>query len=307
MDLSIIIVNWNTRDLLAQCLESIYANPPDREFEVIVVDNGSTDTSASMVRELFPQVRLFENAENVGFVRANNQALSECQGRYVMLLNSDTIVKPDALAKMVRFLDEHPEAGVVGAYIQNPDGTPQRCFGSFPTILTESAYAWGLDSWSLISKWLAPRSIFSNGYLQTDWVLGAALMIRYDILNGVDRLDEEYFMYSEEVDLCCRVRKAGWTNYVLGTAHIVHLGGQSSQQIPAPMKAELFRSKTKYFRKHHGRVVALFMYFIFAASILGRRLMYRVRGRKQIADIWAEVWKYFINKEQRRNFALARS
>ena len=301
MDVSIIVINWNTRDLLAQCLESVYVNPPDSEFEVVVVDNGSSDASAILVREQFPQVRLFENVENIGFVRANNQAIRECRGCYVLLLNSDTIVKPDSLTKMVRFLDEHSEAGIVGAFIENPDGTPQRCFGNFPTILTEFAYAWGMDSWSPISEWLAPPPISSNECRQTDWVLGAALMIRRDILNSVGCLDEEYFMYSEEVDLCYRVRKNDWRNYILGNAHIIHLGGQSSQQIPAPMKAELFRSKVKYFRKNHGSAAAVFMESVFAASILTRCLMYRLRGGKQSFTMWVEAWQYFSGKKQVQN------
>jgi N-acetylglucosaminyl-diphospho-decaprenol L-rhamnosyltransferase len=305
MDLSIIIINWNTRDLLAHCLESVYANPPNSELEVIVVDNHSSDASAAMVRTSFPQVRLFENAENVGFVRANNQALLKCRGRYVMLLNSDTIVKPDALTRMVSFLDEHPEAGIVGASVLNPDGTPQRCFGSFPTILSESAYAWGLDSSPLCSKWLVPAPLHSDECRQTDWVLGAALMVRRAALDRVGYLDEEYFMYSEEIDLCHRVKKDGWTNYVLAAAPIIHLGGQSAQQIPAPMKAELFRSKVKYFRKHRGRLAAAFMHSVFALSILARRAAYRLRGRKQTVGLWTDVWSYFVRKESHHDLALA--
>lgn len=300
MDLSIVIINWNTCHLLARCLESVYANPPDNKFEVIIVDNGSADDSVAMIRERFPQVRLFANEKNVGFVRANNQAFQECQGRYVVLLNSDTIVQPNALAEMIKFLDENPQAGIVGAFVQNPDGTPQRCFGNFPTILTELAYAWGLDSWKPISKRLDPPPRFTSNVLQTDWVLGAALMIRRDILTQVGYLDETFFMYSEEVDLCYRVKQQGWANYVLRTATIVHLGGQSSQQIPAPMKAELFRSKIKYFRKHYGLLVSVLMYLIFAASILVRQFVYRLRGRKQLADIWVEAWKYFIHQDPTR-------
>lgn len=303
MDLSIIIVNWNTRDLLNQCLESVYANPPANKFEVIVVDNGSTDASVPMIREQFSQVRLFENTQNVGFVRANNQAIRECIGRHVLLLNSDTIVKPNSLTKMVGFLDEHPEAGIVGAFIENPDGTPQRCFGSFPTILTESVYAWGLDSWSLISKWFTPPPVSSNECWQTDWVIGAALMVRHDIFNAVGGLDEEYFMYSEEVDLCYRVKKNGWQNYILGNSPIIHLGGQSSRQIPAPMKAELFRSKVKYFRKNHNSLVAAFMQLVFAASILTRCLMYHLRGSKQSSTMWTQAWQYFSGKKQMQNRA----
>ena len=298
VNLSIIIVNWNTRDLLVQCLASVYGNPPIGEFQVIVVDNGSTDGSVAMVSERFPQIQLVANDKNVGFVRGNNQAMPLSRGRHVLLLNSDTIVQANALSRMVEFMDAHPDAGIVGSYVLNPDGTPQACFWKFPTLVSETAYAFGLDSRQPFSTWFGPQLGFEKEYLQIDWVLGASLLIRRAALDQAGLLDEQFFMYSEEVDLCYRVAQAGWKNYVLGTARITHFGGQSSRQMPAPMKAELFHNKIKYFRKHKGPPMAWAMCAIFSASILSRMWMYRLRGCTQMFDLWSEAWEYFTSRKQ---------
>jgi GT2 family glycosyltransferase len=301
VDLSIIIVSWNTRDLLAQCLESVFKEVSDTSTlttahcppttEVFVVDNASADGSAQMVRERFPQVHLIENHENVGFARANNQAIRVSTGRYVLLLNSDTIVQPNALAQMVAFMDAHPEAGIVGANVLNQDRTPQKCFGYFPTLLSEAICSWGLDSRLPFLE--SPRWDSTVGWLETDWVIGAAMMTRHNVLQRVGHLDEEYFMYSEEIDFAWRVKRAGWRNYVLRAAPIIHLSHQSTDRVPAQMKAELFRSKMKYFEKHHGAVSAALLRLIFASSILAKRWYYYFVGKRAQSELWARTWCYF--------------
>jgi GT2 family glycosyltransferase len=296
MDLSIIIVSWNTRELLAQCLESIYTYPPLGEFEVWVVDNASSHGSAAMVRERFPQVHLIENCENVGFARANNQAIRASTGRYVLLLNSDTIAQPNALARMVAFMGAHPEAGIVGAYILNPDGSPQYCFGKFPTLISESAFAWGLNTHSPFSARFAPRLGFRDDFVATDWVVGAALMVRREVLERVGLLDESYFMYSEEIDLAYRVKQAGWQIFVLGAARVVHVGQQSSKQMPGRMKAQLYHSKVLYFQKHHGQAAASLLRWVFGTNILIKCWVYRLTDRT-LAALWSETWGYFVGKK----------
>ncbi len=341
--LSVIIVSWNTRDLLAQCLESVFRSQYS-EFsgqlqlntehcllntEVFVVDNASSDGSAAMVRERFPQVRLIENRENVGFARANNQAIRESAGQYVLLLNSDTIVQPGALQNMVAFMQAHAEAGIVGAYLLNRDGTPQSCFGNFPTVLSETVFAWGLDSHLPFSRWVHPQVFledspengllreplarsatgeppvqhfhrnagerkFMKNYQETDWVQGAALMIRRDVLRQVGGMDESYFMYSEEIDLAYRVKQAGWRNYVLKTAPVIHLGQQSAIQMPARMKVELFRSKKKYFKKYRGAFSALFLECVFASSILAKRVFYGLTGNRSQSELWTQAWRHYV-------------
>lgn len=296
-DLSIIIVNWNTRDLLAQCLKSILAATHQSSLDVWVVDNASRDDSLAMVRTQFPNVHVLANHQNVGFSSANNQAIKTSASPYVLFLNSDTMVQPHALKEIVAFMHSTPRAGIVGANVINPDGSPQRCFGKFPTLLSESIYAWGLDTRLPIE-----RQVVLDGHaVETDWVLGAALAARRDALVQVGGFDEAYFMYSEEVDLCYRVKQAGWRNFILPSAHVVHFGGESTRQMPAAMKAELFRSKVRYFRKHRGALAANVMHLMFGASIWGRRVAHTLRGRKEASALWTEAWTHFIKARRQES------
>ncbi len=270
--LSIIIVNWNTRDLLGQCLDSIYAPLPDDKFEVWVVDNASSDGSTQVVHERFPQVRLIENRENVGFARANNQAVRESMGRYVLLLNPDTEVKPGALETLVRFMDDHPEAGAAGARLINPDSTLQSSCHPAPTLFGEFWRLFHLDAlWPYacynMARWdlAMPREV--------DVVQGACMILRREALDQVGLLDEDYFIYSEEVDLCHRLRRHGWKVYWVPQAVVVHHGGQSTQQVAAEMFLRLYQGKVLYFRKHHGCLVAQVYKLILLAAALGRLLV----------------------------------
>lgn len=293
MDLSIVIISWNTSGLLAQCLHSIYTNPPCCTFESLVVDNASSDDSVSMVRGQFPKVQLIENPTNVGFARANNQAIRASTGKHILLLNSDTIVQPSSLQNMHTFMLEHPEVGIVGAFILNSDRTPQLCFGKFPTLVSEAAYSWGLDSRLPLGGHLARGLRASANWLETDWVMGAALMTKREVVKQTGGLDEAFFMYSEEIDFAYRAKKAGWKTFVLRNAPIIHLGHQSSDKAPDRMKAELFRSKVRYFEKHRGHVAALLLRAIFALSILTKRWFYLLAGRQAQSRIWANTWSRY--------------
>ncbi|MER3457620.1 MAG: glycosyltransferase family 2 protein, partial [Chloroflexota bacterium] len=226
--LSIIIVNWNTRDLLAACLESIERSLSSDDgagmklqAEIIVVDNGSTDGTVEMLRRDYPDVRLIENRHNVGFARANNQGLAASRGRYLLLLNTDAFLRGPALARLVRFMEEHPEAGVVGPRLYFGDGTLQHSCYAFPTLATEFYGAVGLDR-------LFPRSRLFGRYRlgywdmrdvrEVDVVMGACLMARREVFEQIGGLDERFFMYSEEVDWCYRARQAGWRIYYVPQA-----------------------------------------------------------------------------------------
>ncbi len=290
-DLSIVIVSWNTCTLLAQCLASLEATAGDWVYDIWVVDNASGDGSVAMVRERFPRVHVLENQTNVGFAAANNQAIPQTAGSLILLLNSDTVVQPHALEEIVRFMRATPRAGIVGANVVNVDGSPQRCFGRFPTLLSETIYAWGLDAYLPIEPSIGRQ----NHAIPTDWVLGAALTVRRAALDQVGLLDAGYFMYSEEVDLCYRVKRAGWENFVLPSARVIHLGGESTKQTEAAMKAHLFHSKVQYLGKYHGALAARLMQGMFGASILARRLMYHSLGHQRANRLWAEVWVRYIN------------
>ncbi len=257
MKLSIVIVSWNTRDLLAACLDSI-AREQDAlagagvQVETFVVDNVSCDGSAVMVQQHYPWVRLLVNEENVGFARANNQALALCQGDYVLLLNPDTELQPGALGTLLAFMDAHPEAGAVGARLLNGDGTLQESCSPAPTLARECWRLLHLDR-------LHPYACYPMGRWpldrprQVEVVQGAALLVRRSVLDQVGWLDPDYFIYSEEVDFCRRIRAAGWAIYWVPTAAVVHYGGQSTQQVAAEMFLRLYQAKIIYFRKHGGR------------------------------------------------------
>ncbi|HEC34789.1 MAG TPA: glycosyltransferase family 2 protein [Chloroflexi bacterium] len=258
IDLSVVIVNWNVRELLRRCLHSILPNLPTCQLEIIVVDNASTDGSVEMVRAEFPSVHLIANADNRGFPAANNQGIAVAQGCYVLLLNPDTEVVDDALATMVAFADAHPDVGIVGPQLLNPDGSVQSSRRRFPTLATAF----------FESTWLercAPHRLLERYYVldrpdevvqDVDWVTGAAMMARREVIEQVGPLDEGFFMYSEELDWCRRFRDAGWRVVYLPAAQIVHHVGKSSEQVLPARHIHFQTSKVRYFRKHHGPVAA---------------------------------------------------
>lgn len=257
VDVSIVIVNWNVRDLLRRCLHSIVQTPVSG-IEVIVVDNASTDGSGDVVQVEFPDVHLVINARNQGFPAAVNQGISLARGRYVLVLNPDTEVLGDAVATMVAFADEHPDVGVVGPQLLNPDGSVQSSRRRFPTLATAL----------FESTWLqpyAPRRLLEryrvgdqpDGVVQdVDWLTGAALMARRQAIEQVGPMDERFFMYSEELDWCRRFREAGWRVVYLPTAQIIHHEGKSSEQVLPARHIHFQTSKVRYFRKYHGRAAA---------------------------------------------------
>ncbi len=263
MDLSIIIVNWNTRQFLAQCLQSLETTAVNQDVnaqtltfgsylsEVFVVDNASQDDSAGMVRAQFPWARLITNDRNVGFAPANNQALRVSHGRYALLLNSDTEAQPDALRLLVDYMEQQPRAGAVGARLLNGDGTLQP---SCQPMLTPWREFWRLTFLDRVLR----RSTYDmehwndNEPRRVEVIKGACLLIRRAALDQIGVLDEQYFMYTEEVDLCYRLLADGWSLHWLPTAHVTHYGEASSKQIAETMYVQLYRSKVQFYRKFGG-------------------------------------------------------
>lgn len=257
---------------MENCIASILANPLSTPFETWVVDNASTDGSPRMVREKYPQVHLVENSENVGFARANNQAIQRCAGEYILLLNPDTLVSSGALQTLVDFLDQHPEAGAAGARLVRPDGSLQ--ISSHPQV-TLSRELWRLFYLDILSPYaMYPLTKWeTNQPQEVDVVAGACLLLRKEVLEQVGYLDEDYFMYNEEVDLCCRIQRSGWHIYWVPTAEVVHFGGQSTQQVPTEMFLHLYHSYIKYFRKHYGWSVAQMYKLILGIAALSRLML----------------------------------
>ena len=253
IDLSIVILNWNVRDLLDRCLASLRSER--YILEIIVVDNASHDDSVAMLRAKYPQVELIANTTNRGFTVGNNQGISASRGRYVMVLNPDTEVLGDALDQLVSYLDGHPDAGAIGPQLLNPDRSIQSSRRRFPTLATaffESTWLQGM----------APKRILARFYMddvpvslahEVDWLSGACTVFRRAVLDGVGLYDaQNFFMYSEELDLCRRVKEAGWKIVYLPEAQVVHYVGKSSDQAVAARHIYFQTSKVRYVRKWHG-------------------------------------------------------
>ncbi len=265
-DLSVVIVNWNTETLLYNCVAALFLSPPSSALEVIVVDNASSDNSVACLRRNWPTVHLIENSRNLGFARANNQGIAASRGQYVLLLNSDTLVPPDALRRLVAFMNEHPEAGAVGPRLLRPDGHPQPfAFGGDPTPLYLLRRGLSL---LLLRR---PLHDWNTNLVQSvDWVSGACLLLQRQALGQAGPLDEAIFMYFEDNDLCLRLRQCGWKVYYNPQVSITHLGGQSLKQYPAAQEA--YGASLKYFyQKHYGLTSQLWL----RASWLMYRLIAR--------------------------------
>ncbi len=255
VDLTVIIVSWNVRDLLRRCLRSL--NLPRGTFEVIVVDNASSDGSPEMVCTEFPHARLIRNDANRGFTAANNQGLGLGQGRTLLLLNPDTEVVGDALRTMVDYMDARPDVGALGPQLRYPDGSLQSSRRRFPTLGT------ALVESTVVQEWWKDNRILRRYYMcdtpddaiqAVDWVVGACLLVRREACEQAGRLDEGFFMYSEEMDWCRRIKDAGWEVVYLPTATVVHHEGKSSEQVVAERHIRFQTSKVRYFRKHHGSI-----------------------------------------------------
>ncbi len=300
-DLSIIIVSWNVETLLGNCLGSIFAGQGELSLQVIVVDSFSSDGTVEMVAEQFPQVELIACLENVGFPRGNNLGLARANGRFLLLLNPDTIVHGEALTTMLTYLQENEQVGLVGAQLLNEDGSVQSSKRRFPTLKTAV----------FESTWLqpyAPQAVLDDYYAAdvpdeetavVDWVMGACLFTRREVFAQVGGLDEGYFMYSEELDWCRRIKDAGWQIVCLPTAQITHYMGKSSEQAVTYRHIHFNQAKLRYFRKYNGRLVATMLRLFLLLGYVGQIGVEGVKGivghkrplRKQRIHVYWHVLK----------------
>jgi len=276
IDVSIIIVNWNTKDILKDCLQSVYEQAGDVKFEVILIDNASTDGSVEMIRDEFPKVVVIQNSENRGFAAANNQAIAIARGRYALLLNSDTVVLNGAVAKTAAFSDAHPEAAVVGCRVLNPDRTLQRSCFMFPSLLNM------LLSSSYLYKLFPKSKFFGRQHLtwwemdderEVDIVMGCFMLVRMEVIEQIGVMDERFFMFGEETDWCYRFHKAGWKVLFTPIARIIHLHGASTKQRRPEMVLQLRGSTLLFLRKHRGSL-AYYLACLLVASFFFLRIPY---------------------------------
>lgn len=273
MKLSIIIVSWNVKKVLTDCLGSIEENPASEPFEIVLVDNASSDGAVEFVRNKFPDVVVIANSQNLGFAAANNQGIKKSQGEYILLLNPDTIVHLGSLDVLIEFMDKNEDVGICGPQLLNQDETIQSSVRCFPTFRGALYRHTAIKSLGLFKneykKWLM-KSFDHKSQMDVDQVMGAALMIRQSIIEDVGAMDEQFFMYYEEVDLCFRIKQAGWRVVFMPEVVITHLGGQSSGQIPVRKRIIAMTSLLKFFRKHRGKYVTAVFNCLFKPSVILR-------------------------------------
>lgn len=268
-ELSIALVTYNDRELLEECLESVYKNTSRIDFAIFVVDNASTDGTREMIREKFKEVKLIVNKENLGFIKASNQALRKVRTKYSLLLNSDTLVLEGALERMVQFMEEHPEAGAVGPKLLNPDKTvqrPGRKFLNFDFADSRSRH-------------------------RVSWICGACLMARDEVIEQVGLLDENLYFYNDDLDWCRRMRKKGWELWYLPEAEVIHYGGVASKQLKKELLLAGYRGGHYYCRKHYGKFIAAVYKGLATLELVIRLIVYTVLGRKKDRRVYWYVFQ----------------
>jgi GT2 family glycosyltransferase len=285
-DMSIVMVCWNNKAYLEPCLNSLYEAGLRSHFDVVVVDNGSTDGTQAMLREKFPEVQLIENGRNVGLSRASNQGINATQGRYVLLLNDDTLVNALSLDAMVEFLETHPEAGAVGGRLLNEDGSFQAGFAKFSSLYEEFMIATHLGE----LLWGGYPSHEDDSQIRpVGWLSSACLLLRREALDKVGLLDEEYFIYGDEADLQYRLQQAGWQVYYLPDAFTVHFGGRSMNRWRR--RRMVYRGKMLFYRKNYGLLRTALLRLLFGSLSLIKMLpwgvayilpRWRDRGQKEL-------------------------
>lgn len=271
-DLSIVIVSWNARDYLVNCLRSIAESEPAVSYEVIVVDNESSDGSPEAVEAEFPDVKLIRAGKNLGFAGGNNVGIRASEGRHVFLINSDVVLVGACLDKLVKYLDDNPRVGLAGPRVLNSDRTLQLSCRRLPT------------KWNSFCRMLALDSAFPDSKFFHGWKMGPAehegckpvevlsgcfWAARRTAINAVGLLDEGYFMYAEDIDWCKRFKEGGWEIRYYPEAEAVHFGGASSANQPVRFFVEMQRADLRYWRKHHGRIGAAY----YAGIILGNQIL----------------------------------
>ena len=294
---SVVIVNWNTRELLRACLASLPWDSERVRIEAIVVDNASEDGSAEMVAQQFPQARGIRNAGNVGFVRANNQGLRAATGEFLFMLNSDTEVHPGAIERLVEVLASDERIGAVGPRLLNTDGTPQSNAAPFPSVIHrflpsrfEHAYQRALER----------RVQDSPDHVgRVAWLTGAALMTRRDVLAGVGPLDERYFMWYDDLDWCQKLRAAGYERVFVADAVVVHHGRQSGGRLTdRTLAAQLNDSEYLYLRLHAGRLATCLVFALRIAKAVVRWVIGPADARAEAA------WRLRYHRERLGRFCL---
>ena len=289
MELSIIIINWNTCDMLRDCLTSVLDHSPQCIFEIIVVDNASSDGSQSLVRRDFPMVQLIENRKNIGFAAANNKAIQKSLGDYFLLLNSDTIVHARVLKRSLDYMKKNGEVGIMGCRVLNGDGSLQHSTSQFPSFLNLLLQTFALDRVKAVR--------FFRRYRMLDWrreeagdvetVSGCYMLVRRSCTNCTGLLDEHFFFFGEETDWCKRIREKGWHVHFAPVGEITHFGGGSSHGLNHKRDLMLTQATVRLHLKHSGKMMAAAVFALLLLFNSSRAVYWSVRslfGHTDLAD-----------------------
>ena len=269
MDISVVIVNWNTRDLLLDCLASVYALVKEMRFEVFLVDNASSDGSVEAVRAQYPQVIVIQNEKNLGFAAANNKALRVMQGKYALLLNTDAIVTEGAIAKLFGYMESHGDVAMACGQLLNADGTKQNSIANFPSLLALLANETLLRI--LLPKRFPSKRRDYPAPIAVESCIGACLMVRKEAMVAVGLLDERYFFFMEETDWAFAMHRAGWKSCLVPEAKIYHLQGQSAGH-NVRARIMFYRARYQYFRKWFPRIWPLYALLLVVRLIMNALL-----------------------------------
>lgn len=304
MELSIIIVNYNTRKITQECIKSVVKNTNGIDYEIIVIDNASKDGSVKTLENLslkIPNLKLIKNRQNLGFGKGNNQGMKIAKGKFVLLLNTDTIVHDNALSEMVSWMGENEKVGVATCALKNKDGSLQGTGGYFPTLFRVFAWMFFLEDIPLLDILIKPfhpihgqspfykgTGLFQKAHRQ-DWLTAAFFMIRREVVETVGGFDKDYFMYTEEVDYCWRIKSAGWDVWYQPTLSITHLGGASSTQ-EFPILSE-YKGIKLFYKKHMPGWQYPFLIGFLKAGAALRTVIFGILKGREVAKIYAKAFQ----------------
>lgn len=291
IDVDVIVVSWNTCELLRACLPAVLSSQ-GVSLDLWVVDNGSVDGSAEMVRQEFPTVQLITNTANLGFAKANNQVLQRRTGRYVVLLNSDALLPRDGLEQLMRWMDRTPSAGAVGPIYVNADGSFQASYADFPSTVKELLHAFGVARWFFGRYYPSHEPEDSRVCRTVDWIPGTCLMMRSTAIDEIGLLDDGYYFYTEEMDWCYRSWQAGWEVWFCPDVAVTHLLSQSAVQANEARLWHLYCGKIRFFIKHHGAAKAWWLKWGFVAALGLKAAYYRFGHLNHARD--AAAWRMYL-------------
>lgn len=302
LDLSIIIINYNTARLTIDCLTSIIKNINHLSYEIVLIDNGSDIKDFNNVKAFakkFPQIKLVGNKKNFGFSKANNQGMKHSRGKHLLFLNSDTILKSDVVSPLLKWMESHPRAGIVSCQLYNADGSVQGTGGYFPTFSKVLLWMLMLDDIPFFERLIKPfhpahKYKANAGNLPSsptsyDWITGAFMLVRREVADEITGFDEDYFMYVEDVDYCYRAKKASWEVWLLPEYGITHLGGSSSKT-EFPLLSE-FNNLRLFYKKHMPRWQGRILPLLFKIGILQRAVILGILKGPQTGKLYVKTFK----------------